>query len=79
MYLAFLDHEPAGCFSIQWEFEMIWGEQFHTYAAYILRLVVARKYKGRGIGARLLDWAESRIANKGKSWLGWTAWPIIHR
>jgi ribosomal protein S18 acetylase RimI-like enzyme len=60
---------PVGSFNIQWDYEAIWGEQFHTDAGYVHRLAVSRQYKGQGIGARLLEAAEAHIRGRGKAWL----------
>lgn len=69
VFVAYLDGELVGCFSVQWKYEEIWGELFHDNAGYIHRLVVLRKYKGQGIGSHFLTWAEDYIKNEGKKWL----------
>jgi ribosomal protein S18 acetylase RimI-like enzyme len=60
---------PVGSFNIQWDYEAIWGDQFHTNAGYVHRLAVSRQYKGQGIGASLLAAAEAQIRDRGKAWL----------
>lgn len=69
VFIAKLNGELVGCFSIHWEYEEIWGDLFHDDAGYVHRLVVTRKYKGERFGSRLLAWAADYIKNKGKAWL----------
>ncbi|MNR41332.1 Acetyltransferase (GNAT) family protein [compost metagenome] len=69
VFVALLNGEFVGCFSVQWKYEEIWGDKFHDNAGYVHRLVVARKFKGQGIGERLLSWAEIYIGKQGKDWL----------
>jgi ribosomal protein S18 acetylase RimI-like enzyme len=69
MYIVNLHGEIAGAFYIQWHRDEVWGELYHDDAGYIHRLVTARKWKGRGLGSRMLDWAEERIMANGRSWL----------
>ncbi|QGQ94400.1 GNAT family N-acetyltransferase [Paenibacillus psychroresistens] len=69
VFVAYLEDELVGCFSVHWEYEDIWKEQFHENAGYVHRLAVSRKYKGRGFGGHFLIWAETYIRNKGKGWL----------
>ncbi len=69
VFVAYLEGELVGCFSIHWKYEEIWGELFHDNAGYVHRLVVSRKYKGQGIGGHFITWAEAYIKNKGKKWL----------
>jgi ribosomal protein S18 acetylase RimI-like enzyme len=40
------------------------GEELREPAAYLSRLVVSRKYAGRGIGAALTDWAGGRARHE---------------
>ncbi|WP_176444695.1 GNAT family N-acetyltransferase [Paenibacillus herberti] len=69
VFVAYMNGELSGCFSVQWEYEEIWGDLFHDQAGYVHRLAVSRNIKGQGIGSRLLDWAEAYIKNKGKTWM----------
>lgn len=69
LFVAYMDGVPVGCLSVHWKDEEIWGEQFHEDAGYVHRLAVSRDYPGRGIGARLLNWAEGYAKEQGKSWL----------
>lgn len=69
VFVAIQGQELAGCFSVHWGYEEIWGEKFHDEAGYVHRLTVSRSRKGQGIGKQLLDWAENYIRERGKSWL----------
>ncbi|WP_341282673.1 GNAT family N-acetyltransferase [Paenibacillus sp. FSL H8-0537] len=69
VFVAYLQGELAGCFSVEWGDEPIWGEQFHTDAGYVHRLAVARSIKGQGIGGQLLAWSEAYIRGRGKAWM----------
>lgn len=69
VFAAVLDGKPVGCFSVEWEDEEIWGEQFHRNAGYVHRLVVSREHRGQAIGGKMLDWAAEYIGSQGKSWL----------
>ncbi|WP_139993786.1 GNAT family N-acetyltransferase [Paenibacillus paridis] len=69
VFAAFLKDELVGCFSLQWQYEEIWGDQFHENAGYVHRLAVSRNYKGQGFGSRILAWAGHYIGSRGKAWL----------
>ncbi|TBL74605.1 GNAT family N-acetyltransferase [Paenibacillus thalictri] len=69
VFVAHAGDRLAGCFSIQWQYEEIWGEQFHQDAGYIHRLAVSRETKGQGLGKKMLVWAEDYIRKQGKHWI----------
>lgn len=69
VFTAQLRNEIVGCFSLQWEDKVIWGELYHDDAGYVHRLCVARNRKGEGIGSELLRHAETHILAQGRSWL----------
>ena len=69
VFVAFMQGQLVGCFAIHWQYEEIWGEQYHDHAGYVHRLTVSRKLKGQGMGSRLLAWAKVYMKNKGKEWL----------
>ncbi|RJE85130.1 GNAT family N-acetyltransferase [Paenibacillus sp. 1011MAR3C5] len=69
VFLAERGEELAGCISVHWSYEEIWGERYHDDAGYVHRLAVSRRYKGAGIGQEMLEWAEGYIRSKGKRWL----------
>lgn len=67
VFVAVQGQELAGCFSVHWGYEEIWGEKFREDAGYVHRLTVSRSRKGQGIGKQLLDYAENYIREKGKN------------
>ncbi|WP_308637131.1 GNAT family N-acetyltransferase [Paenibacillus silvisoli] len=69
VFVAYRNGELVGCFSIQWGYEEIWGDQYHDNAGHVHRLTVSRPYKGQGIGSRMLAWAKAYINGKGKEWI----------
>lgn len=66
--LARVDGVAVGCLSLSWSDEMIWGPDDAT-AGYVHRLAVRADWTGRHLGARLLDTAGERVAERGRSWL----------
>jgi ribosomal protein S18 acetylase RimI-like enzyme len=67
-YLAWLDAEPAATLAMQWSDPTFWGEQPDD-AGYVHALAVRRAQAGRGLGARLLDWAETQVVASGREFL----------
>jgi GNAT superfamily N-acetyltransferase len=53
----------------------LWGEGDRQAAMYLSRLAVRRALAGRGLGARILDWALLRAGRHGGSVLRVAAWP----
>lgn len=49
-------------------------EEREEPALYVHKLAVDRRYGGRGLGGRLLDWAGDRAAQQGSRWLRLDAW-----
>ncbi len=47
-------------------------------ALYAHKLTVARAYAGCGLGAELLDWAGTRAADSGATWLRLDVWTTNH-
>jgi GNAT superfamily N-acetyltransferase len=68
IYLAILDGMPAGTLTLQWEDKKFWGD-VPDDAAYVHRIAIRRVYAGKGLGLRLLQWAESTAATAGKTCL----------
>jgi GNAT superfamily N-acetyltransferase len=67
---------PAATITADPEDDPYWPEEFlRDPAVYVHRLVVARPYKGAGLGAALLDWA-GRTARRehGARWIRVSAW-----
>ncbi|MGH8895447.1 MAG: GNAT family N-acetyltransferase [Egibacteraceae bacterium] len=48
-------------------------------ALYAHKLTVARAYAGRGLGTELLDWAGTRAADNGATWLRVDVWTTNHK
>src|SRR5260370_274090 len=68
VFLARLGGDVVGTLTLQWSDEFVWGPQDEG-AGYIHRLAVRRAFAGRRVGERMLDWASSRCAAAGKSYL----------
>jgi protein-tyrosine phosphatase len=67
-HLASLDGETVATFALLWDDPAFWGEQ-PPDAGYVHALAVRRAYAGRGLGERLLDWAEAQAAAAGRGYL----------
>jgi ribosomal protein S18 acetylase RimI-like enzyme len=67
-YLARLDGETVATLALQWADPAFWGEQPDD-AGYVHALAVRRTHGGRGLGARLLDWAEAEVVARGRAFL----------
>jgi GNAT superfamily N-acetyltransferase len=67
-HLAIADGEPAGAIRFQLEDTRFWPDLLpdHT-SAFVHRLVVARRYKGKGISTALLQWAVDHARALGRS------------
>jgi GNAT superfamily N-acetyltransferase len=73
VYLGRWNDEVVGTITLRWTDERIWGEQ-PPVAGYVHRLASRRKFGGRRVGARLLDWAADRIRRDGRSRLRLDCW-----
>ncbi|MGI2297964.1 GNAT family N-acetyltransferase [Paenibacillus sp. GXUN7292] len=69
VYLATIDNEIAGTYLITWQDPFIWKELDNSDAGYIHKFAVNRKFKGKGIGSKLLRSAEEQIRDKGKKYI----------
>jgi ribosomal protein S18 acetylase RimI-like enzyme len=67
-YLVLLDGKPVATFALLWSDPAFWGEQPDD-AGYVHAVAVRRAYAGRGIGERLLEWAEAQAAAAGRTYL----------
>jgi ribosomal protein S18 acetylase RimI-like enzyme len=67
-YMVGNGDEVIGCFRLQWEDRMFWGEQ-ETTAGYVHSLTISRKLAGRGIGTKVLKLIESYCREKKKEFL----------
>ena len=68
LFVVRLDGEPAGSLVLRWSDPSFWGEQPDD-AGYVHALAVRRAYAGRGLGARLLEWADVRVVEAGREFL----------
>jgi GNAT superfamily N-acetyltransferase len=66
--LAMADGEPAGAIRFQLEDTLFWPDlpPDHT-SAFVHRLVVARRYRGKGISTALLQWAVDHARALGRT------------
>jgi ribosomal protein S18 acetylase RimI-like enzyme len=70
VYLARHDSRPIATFSMQWTDEEMWDERGRDgHAGYIHGIAVARIAAGRGVGAALIDHAETMVAARGRKLL----------
>ena len=67
-YVARLDGEPVATLALQWADPAFWGDR-QDDAGYVHALAVRRTHGGRGLGAKLLDWAEAEVGACGREFL----------
>lgn len=67
VYLAEINHEIVGTYTLTWSDSLIWEELDNTNSGYIHRFAVNRDFKGQNIGLLLLKSAEENIRQKGKT------------
>jgi len=69
-YLAVVDGEPAGTIRFQLEDRLFWPDlPDGDESAFVHRLVVRRRFKGKGISTALLQWAVDHARALGRSHL----------
>lgn len=68
LFVALAAGEIVGTLTLQWEDPRFWGRQ-PPVACYVHRLAVRRDRAGRGIGERLLEWADRETASRGRAYL----------
>ena len=68
LFLVDLDGEPAATFTVLWDDVPFWGEQ-PPDAAYLHKLTVRPPFRGRGLGAQIVEWVEQRAAEAGRAHL----------
>jgi GNAT superfamily N-acetyltransferase len=80
-FIVWDNKTPAATITVdQWANPDLWTPAEAAEAArYVHKLTVARAYGGRGLGAVLLDWAGSRAADSGASWLRLDVWTTNQR
>ena len=67
--IATIDGDPAGAIRFQTEDLLFWPDIAQERSAFVHRLVVSRRYKGRGVATALLGWAADRARRMGKTHL----------
>jgi GNAT superfamily N-acetyltransferase len=67
---------PAATVTVDdWANPDLWTEhEAAEPALYVHKLTVARAHAGRGLGAELLDWAGTKAADSGATWLRLDVW-----
>lgn len=65
IFAARLDGELIGGLLVMWSDALFWGDR-DSGAGYTHGLLVDRRYKGRGLGRRLLTFAEDHIRAAGR-------------
>jgi GNAT superfamily N-acetyltransferase len=68
LFVVDLDGETAATFTVLWDDVPFWGEQ-PPDAAYLHKLTVRPSFRGRGLGARIVEWVEQRAAEAGRAHL----------
>ncbi|MBO0827142.1 MAG: GNAT family N-acetyltransferase [Streptosporangiales bacterium] len=66
VFAAYLGAEMVGGMLVMWSDPLFWGDHDGAAAGYTHGLLVDRRYKGRGLGRRLLAFAEGRIEAAGR-------------
>jgi ribosomal protein S18 acetylase RimI-like enzyme len=61
LFVVDFDGEPAATFTVLWDDVPFWGEQ-PPDAAYLHKLAVRPSFRGRGLGAEILDWVRRATA-----------------
>ena len=65
LFVVDLDGTPAATFTVLWDDVPFWGEQ-PPDAAYLHKLAVRPPFRGRGLGAQIVDWIERRASEAGR-------------
>lgn len=66
VFAAYLDEDLIGGLLVMWSDPLFWGDRDEGAAGYTHGLLVDRRYKGRGLGRRLLAFAEDHIRASGR-------------
>ncbi|WP_166395054.1 GNAT family N-acetyltransferase [Rubrobacter marinus] len=69
MRLGVLDGEPAAAMVVQESDGVFWPGAPEGESLFVHKLAVARRLKGRGAAAAMLDWARARALEQGKAYL----------
>jgi GNAT superfamily N-acetyltransferase len=68
LFVVDVDGEPAATFTLLWDDPSFWGER-PPDAAYLHKLAVRSPFRGRGLGAHIVEWADRRAAEAGRAYL----------
>ena len=68
-FIADMDGETAGAVRFQLEDPLFWPDLTRDDSAYLHRLVVRRRFKGKGVSTALMQWGVSHACALGKRWL----------
>ncbi len=69
MRLGSLSEEPAAAMVVQGSDETFWPDAPEGESLFVHKLAAARRLKGRGAAAAMLDWAKARASEQGRSYL----------
>jgi GNAT superfamily N-acetyltransferase len=70
LFVAEFDGSIGATLQLQWSDPFFWGEtDADADAGYVHRLAVVRAHAGRGVGSRLLEWADEQIRARDRAWL----------
>jgi GNAT superfamily N-acetyltransferase len=68
LFVVEVDGEPAATFTLLWDDPSFWGER-PPDAAYLHKLAVRPRYRGRGLGTRIVEWVDRHAAEAGRAYL----------
>ena len=68
LYVVDVGGEVAATFTVLWDDPSFWGER-PPDAAYLHKLAVRPAFRGRGLGARVVEWVDRRAAAAGRAHL----------
>jgi ribosomal protein S18 acetylase RimI-like enzyme len=72
-YLAYDAGRAVGTIMLLWSDPEVWGEAPDD-AGYVHSLAICRAVAGRGVGLRMLRWAEGMVAAAGRRYLRLDCW-----
>jgi ribosomal protein S18 acetylase RimI-like enzyme len=68
-HLARLGYSVVGTMRLQWSDPRCWPDVADDDAGYLHSLAIGRDWAGRGLGRRMLEWAEAEVAATGRAYL----------
>ena len=69
VYMVEESRADIATLTLQWNDPRFWGDADDADAGYVHRLAVRRARAGRGMGYRLLAWADEQVLLRGRAWL----------